>query len=149
MAELRNRLEHDLKDAMRAKDRTCLLTIRSLLAAITSREKEGSGPVSDEQEQAAIAREAKQRRDAIAQYEEAGRTDLAEKEAEELAVIENYLPKQLSDDEVREVIREIIEQTGATSKKDLGAVMGQAMGRLRGRADGNKVRQTAEVLLGD
>lgn len=144
---LKERLAHDLKDAMRAKDQTRLLTIRSLLTAITEREKEGGGPLSDDDLLAIVQKQAKQRRDAAEQYDDAGRDDLAQKERDELAVLGRYLPEQLSDDEIRRVVHEIVTRSGATSMKDMGRVMGEAMTELKGRADGNRVRQVVQDLL--
>lgn len=144
---LQERLAHDLKDAMRARDQVRLLAIRSLRAAILEREKEGTGPASDDDLLAIVQKQAKQRRDAIAQYEAAGRDDLARKERDELAVIGLYLPEQLSDDDIRRVVHEIVARSGATSMKDMGRVMGEAMLELRNRADGNRVRQVVQDLL--
>lgn len=144
---LKERLAHDLKDAMRAKDQTRLLAIRSLLSAITEREKEGGGPLSDDDLLAVVQKQAKQRRDAAEQYDAAGRDDLAQKERDELAVLGRYLPAQLSDDEIRRTVQEIVTRAGAVSKKDMGRVMGEAMSELKGRADGNRVRQVVQDLL--
>lgn len=144
---LKERLAHDLKDAMRAKDQSRLLAIRSLLTAITEREKEGGGPLSDDDLLAIVQKQAKQRRDAAEQYDDAGRDDLAQKERDELAVLGRYLPEQLSDDEIRRIVHEIVTRSGATSMKDMGRVMGEAMTELKGRADGNRVRQVVQDLL--
>ena len=144
---LKERLAHDLKDAMRAKDQTRLLTIRALLTAITEREKEGGGPLSDDDLLGVVQKQAKQRRDAAAQYDDAGRDDLAQKERDELAVLGQYLPAQLSDDDIRRTVQEIVTRSGATSMKDMGRVMGEAMSELKGRADGNRVRVVVQDLL--
>lgn len=144
---LQERLAHDLKDAMRARDQVRLLAIRSLRAAILEREKEGTGPASDDDLLAIVQKQAKQRRDAIEQYESAGRDDLAQRERDELAIIGLYLPEQLSDDDIRRVVHEIVTRSGATSMKDMGRVMGEAMTELRNRADGNRVRQVVQDLL--
>jgi uncharacterized protein YqeY len=90
---------------------------------------------------------AKQRRDAIAQYQNAGRSELAEQESQELAILEEYLPQQLSQAEVQAIVAEIIEQVGATSPKDMGKVMGPAMQRLKGQADGKKVQKIVKTSL--
>lgn len=144
---LKDRLEHDLKDAMRAQDRVRLAAIRSLLAAITTREKEAGKTLSVEELRAVVQKQAKQRRDSIEQYRQAGRMDLVQREVDELTLIERYLPRQLSDAEVRNVIQEIVTRTGASSRKDLGRVMSEAMHALRGQADGSRVRAAAESLL--
>ena len=148
---LKERLSEDLKDAMRAKDQVRLRTIRALRAALLEKEIElregGTATLSSEQETAVLQKQAKQRRDAMEQFEQAGRDDLRQKEAEELTVIDAYLPKQLSDEELRTVIQEVIAATGASSPKDIGRVMGAAMERVRGVAEGRRVQQMAAELL--
>lgn len=148
---LKERLDRDLKEAMRARDQARLRTIRSLRAALTEKEIDqrqgGEATLSEEQELAVAQKQAKQRRDAIEQYEQAGRDDLAAKEQEELDIIESYLPEQLSEAEIREELEGIIAETGAQSPQDMGRVMGAAMQRLRGRADGRQVQELARELL--
>lgn len=146
---IKERLAHDLKDALRAKDQLRLLTIRSVMAALTNREKETGAPVTDDDALAVLTKQAKQRRDAIAQFEAADRDDLAQRERDELVLIEQYLPAQLSDDDIRRVVQDIITRTGATTKKDLGRVMGEAMRELKGQADGNRVREATSGLLSE
>lgn len=147
------RLSSDLKDAMRRKDQVRMLTIRSIRAALTEREIEarssGHSEMSEDDVLAVLQKQAKQRRDSIEQFETAGREDLARKEREELAVIEAYLPKQMTDDELRAVVREVIEETEASSLRDMGKVMGQAVARTHGRADGKRVSEIARELLSD
>jgi uncharacterized protein YqeY len=145
--DLKERLARDLKDAMRAKDQTRLLAIRSIRSAIIEKEKEGTGPVTDDDLQAIVQKQAKQRRDALQQYEDAGRDDLAQRERDELQVIATYLPEQLSDEDVHRVVHEIVTRTGATSMKDMGRVMGEVMSELKGQADGNRVRVVVQNLL--
>ena len=148
---LKDQLSEDLKSAMRAKDEVRLRTIRSLRAALMEKEiedrKGGEGSLNEEQELAVLQKQAKQRRDSIEQFESAGREDLSAKEEEELAVIEEYLPRQLSDDEIRQAVQEVIDSTGASSRADMGKVMGASMQKLRGRAEGRKVQQIAQELL--
>ncbi len=144
---LLERLERDLKDAMRAKDKTRLLAIRSLRAGIIEKQKEGGGPLSDDDLVAVIQKQAKQRRDALAQYEEAGREDLAQVERDELTIIAEYLPAQLSDEDIHRTVQDIVTRSGATSMKDMGRVMGEAMSALKGQADGNRVRVVVQSLL--
>ena len=136
---------------MRAKDEVRLRTIRSLRAALMEKEieerKGGEGSLTEEQELSVLQKQAKQRRDSIDQYEEADREDLAAKEREELTVIEDYLPRQLSDEEIRQAVEEVIVSTGASSRADMGKVMGASMQKLRGRAEGRKVQQIAQELL--
>jgi uncharacterized protein YqeY len=145
---LKERLARDLKDAMRAREKVRLSAIRMVQAAITEKEKAGGGPLSDDDLVAVVAKQAKQRRDAIAQYREAGRDDLAEREAAELGFIEGYLPAQASDEDVHRVVHEIVQRTGATSMKDMGRVMGEAMSELRGVAEGSRVQAVVRELLG-
>lgn len=146
---MKDQIADDLKDAMRAGDDVRRRTLRSLRAALVNAEKEGSGAVSDQDQLKLLQKAAKQRRESIEQFEEAGREDLAEKEREELEVINEYLPEKLSDDELRDELESIIDEVGASSMADMGPVMGQAMNRLRGRADGNRVREMVQSLLSD
>ena len=148
---MKDRIADDLKDAMRARDKVRLRTLRALRTALMEKEIEKRGSeedaLSEEQELRVLQKQAKQRREAIEQYEKADRADLAEKEKEELEVIEEYLPRQLEDEEIREVIREVIDDTGASSMQDMGAVMGPVMQRLRGRADGQRVQKLVRSAL--
>lgn len=148
---IKDKLNDELKAAMRAKDAVRLRTIRALRAALLEKEIEersgGEATLTEEQEMAVIQKQAKQRRDAIAQYEEAGREDLAAKEREELEIIETYLPEQLDDDAIRTVLHEVIAATGAASMQDMGRVMGAAMQRLKGRANGRRINEIARSLL--
>lgn len=149
-----DRLTEDLKEAMRNKDKVRLRTLRSLRSAFQNKEidgREGGAETElSEQEQLAVVRkQAKQRKEAIEQYEEAGRDDLVQKEQEELEVLEEYMPAQLSDADLREALQEIIDEVGAESMADMGSVMGPAMEQLRGRADGGRVQSMVQSLLGD
>ncbi len=146
-----DQLPEDLKQAMKAKDRVRLRTIRSLRAALKEKEieerQDGEAHLSEEQVLAVVQKQAKQRRDAIVLYEQAGREDLVAKEREELEIIVAYLPKQLGDDEIRRVVQEIVTTTGASSMRDMGKVMGAAMQQLKGRADGRRINEIARALL--
>ena len=144
--DLKERLARDLKDAMRAKATVQLGTIRMLTAAITEREKR-EGPLSGAQQIEVAAKQAKQRRDAARQFAEADRDDLAQRELDELAVLEAYLPAQLSDAELSEVIHQVIAETGASGMQDMGKVMGAAMGRLKGRAEGGRISAVVKQHL--
>ncbi len=151
MASLDETLNTHLKDAMRARDEVRLRTIRSLRAALKEREiaerQGGSAELSEDQALAVLQKQAKQRQDSIDQFVSAGREDLASKEREELEIIRSYLPAEMGDDEIREVIRRLIEESGAAGPGDIGRVMGPAMQQLRGRADGRRVQQIARELL--
>ncbi|MEM1041968.1 MAG: GatB/YqeY domain-containing protein [Bacteroidota bacterium] len=142
-----DRLDHDLKDAMRAKDKTRLLALRAIRSAVIEKQKDGSGSLTDDDLVAIVQKQAKQRRDAMQQYEDAGRDDLAQRERDELTIIAEYLPAQLTDEDIQRVVHEIVARTGATTMKDMGRVMGEAMSALKGKADGNRVRVAVQELL--
>jgi hypothetical protein len=148
---LKDRISEDIKTAMKAKDKVRLETVRSIKKVIIEEEStargKGQDELTEEEELAILTRLAKQRRDSISQYQEANREDLAEKEAAELAIIEEYLPAQLSDAEVEAIIDELIAKTGAASARDMGKVMGPAMKELKGRADGAKVQAIVKQKL--
>lgn len=148
---LKDRISEDIKTAMKAKDKIRLETVRSVKKVILEKESEirakGQEQLSEAEELAVLTQLAKQRRDSIEQFTNAGRDDLAEKEAQELAILEEYLPAQLSDDEVAAVVDEIIAQVGASSPRDMGKVMGPAMQRLKGQADGGKVQALVKEKL--
>jgi len=150
---LKETLQEDLKAAMRARDDVRLRTVRALRAAIMEKEiserKDGVAELTAEQELGVVQKQAKQRRDSIEQFESAGRKDLADREREELVLIETYLPKQLGDDEIRSVVQELVEQSGATSMRDIGKVMGPAMQQLKGRADGRRVQEAVKAILSE
>lgn len=148
---LKDRITEDIKNAMKAKDKVRLETVRSIKKVILEEEVNaraaGKDSLTEAQEMDILSRVAKQRRDSIEQYTQAGRQELADGEAAELAVIEEYLPKQLSDEEVAQVIDEIIGRVGASSAKDMGKVMGPAMQQLKGKADGKKVQEMVKARL--
>jgi len=149
---LLNRMTDDLKAAMKAKDRVRLRTLRSLRAALKNKEIEQrqggeAASLSEEDQLAIVRKEVKQRKESIEQYESAGRDDLAGKEKEELEVLTEYLPEPLSDEELRDTLEAIIDETGASSMADMGPVMGRAMAELRGRVDGSRVQQMVKALL--
>ncbi|PQJ33503.1 glutamyl-tRNA amidotransferase [Salinibacter sp. 10B] len=150
---LLDRLNEDLKAAMRNKDKVRLRTLRSLRAALKNKEidqrQDGAETLLGEQDQLAVLRkQVNQRKDSIEQYEEAGRDDLVTKEQEELAVLEEYMPDQLSDEALEEKLQSIIDDVGAESMADMGAVMGRAMDALRGKVDGGRVQRMVKQLLG-
>lgn len=148
---LKDRISEDIKMAMKAKDKLRLETVRSIKKFIIEKEvslrPQGQESLTETQEIEVLAQQAKQRRDSIEQYRQAGRDDLADQERSELAIIEEYLPRQLSDAEVGAVIEEVIAKTGATSAKDMGKVMGPVMQQLKGRADGQKIQAIVKEKL--
>ncbi len=151
---LLERITDDLKQAMRDKDKVRLRTLRSLRAALQNEEigqrTEGTETTLTEQDQLAVLRkQINQRKDSIEQYEDAGREDLAQKEQDELEVLDTYMPDAVSDEELEAKLRAIIDEVGAESMADMGAVMGRAMDALRGRVDGNRVRKQVQALLSE
>ena len=148
---LKERIDQDLKEAMKSGDKNRLNTIRSIRAALLEKEVSirvgGKAELSDEQELEVVMNLAKKRKDSIQQYQDADRKDLAEIEQAELAVITTYLPAQLPDEEIEAAVRDIITQVGATSMKDMGKVMGAAMKKLKGKADGGKVQEMVKSAL--
>lgn len=148
---LKDKISEDIKTAMKAKDKIRLATVRSIKKVILEQESEirgkGRDALTEEEETNILIQQAKQRRDSIEQYTQAGREDLAEQESQELRVIETYLPQQLSDEAVGTVIDEIIAAAGAIGPKDMGKVMGPAMQKLKGQADGKKVQELVKAKL--
>ncbi len=148
---LKERIDQELKEALKSGDKNRLNAIRSIRAALLEKEVSirvgGKGVLSEEQELEVLMSLAKKRRDAIEQFTAGNRQDLAETEAIELRVIEEYLPAPVSDEEVESVIREIVARTGATSMKEMGRVMGEAMKALKGKADGSKVQNLVKSIL--
>jgi uncharacterized protein YqeY len=140
-------LTADMKAAMKARDKERLQTIRMLISGVKNvLIDKPSFSESDEVDY--LSTEAKKRRQSIEAYEQAGREDLAEVERAELLVIEQYLPQQLGEDEVRTIVAEAIASTGASGASDLGKVMGAIMPQIKGRFDGAKVRPIVQDLLG-
>ena len=132
---LKQQLTDDMKAAMKGGDKPRLAVIRLINAAIKQREVDERIELSDEQVLAVLDKMVKQRRDSVAQYEQAGRTELAEQEQYEIGVIQEYLPAALSEEEILALVDEAIAATGASSMKDMGKVMGGLKPKLQGRAD--------------
>ncbi|MBW4472839.1 MAG: GatB/YqeY domain-containing protein [Stenomitos rutilans HA7619-LM2] len=149
---LKDRVSEEIKTAMKAKDKIRLETVRSIKKLILEKESSvrasGQEELTEAQEIELLVQLAKQRRDSITQYQQANRSDLADQEAQELAILEEYLPRQLSDEEIGAAIDQIMAQVGATSAKDMGKVMGSAMQQLKGKADGKKVQDLVKAKLG-
>ncbi|TCS74013.1 hypothetical protein EDC61_101237 [Sulfuritortus calidifontis] len=144
---LKERINEDMKAAMRAKQAERLSTVRLLLAAIKQKEIDERIALDDAGVTAVIDKMIKQRRDSIAQYDGAGRTDLADKERAELAVLSAYLPRALSADEIAALIREAVAETGAAGPKDMGKVMAWLKPKLAGRADMQAVSAQVKAAL--
>lgn len=147
---LKEQIDEAIKLAMKARDKVRLETVRGIKKMLLEKEVDarGRGTVLGEAEELEVLVQlAKQRRDSIAQYRQAGREDLAELEALELAILEEYLPTQLSEAEVRGAILGIIGELGAGGPKDMGKVMGVAMKQLKGQVDGTVVQAIVKELL--
>ncbi len=139
MSDLKERIFDDMKSAMRAKEKDRLTTIRAILAAIKQQEVDSQKDLNDADVLAILDKLAKQRRESISQFSDAGRDDLVKQEEMELGFIKAYLPEQLSDDEITALINEAIESTGASSMKEMGKVMGYIKPKAQGRVDMGKV----------
>ena len=144
---LKARIQEDMKAAMRGGDKARLAAIRLIMAAIKQREVDERIELDDAQVTAVLDKMVKQRRESIEQYEKAGRTDLVDKEKAELEVIQTYLPEPLGEDEINALIDGAIAETGASSIKDMGKVMGLLKPKLAGRADMGKVSGQVKARL--
>ncbi|MCB9532840.1 MAG: GatB/YqeY domain-containing protein [Myxococcales bacterium] len=142
------KLTEDMKAALKARDSGRLQTVRMLLSEAQLKSKELKRDLTDAEEIAYLASAAKRRRESIDAYVGAGREDLAQQEREELVVIETYLPKPLTDEEVDTLIRDAIAATGATGPSDMGRIMGAISGALKGRYDGAAARTRVVAALG-
>lgn len=149
---IQDKIISDIKEAMKAKEQDKLRVLRSLKAKLMEKEiserKGGEAKLSDDQAVEVLMKAAKQRKESIEQFEDGGRNDLAENEKKELKIIEAYLPEMMSEEEVREVVKEKIEQLGASGMQDMGKVMGPLMGQLKGKADGSVVSKVVKEELG-
>ena len=148
MITLKERLDQAFKEALKGQQQTVLSTLRMLKTAIRHKEVELKHPLSEAEILAVINSQAKQRRDAVAEYQKAGRQDLASKEEEELSVLLSFLPAQLTPEELDAEVARIIAQVGASTPKDMGKVMKTAMAELAGRADGKVVQEIVRRRLG-
>ncbi len=146
---LQEKIDQDIKSAMLAKDNARLRGLRAIKAAIllAKTEKGPAEALTEDTEVKVLQKLAKQRRESAEIYQQQNRDDLYQIEMEELAVIESYLPKQLGREEIEGIVRQIINETGASSPKDMGKVMGQANQRLAGKADGKTISEIAKALL--
>lgn len=149
---IQNKIISDIKEAMKAKEQDKLRVLRSLKAKLMEKEiserKGGEAKLSDDQAVEVLMKAAKQRKESIEQFEEGGREDLADNEKMELKIIEAYLPEMMSEDEVRDVVKQKIDQLGASGLQDMGKVMGPLMGQLKGKADGSLVSKVVKEELG-
>ncbi|OTN90252.1 glutamyl-tRNA(Gln) amidotransferase subunit E [Enterococcus sp. 7E2_DIV0204] len=140
-------LNDDIKTAMKSKDKDTLSVLRMLKAAIQNEQIKAGRDLDGEEELTVLSREMKQRRDSLSEFEKAGRDDLADKVKIEITIVEKYMPKQLSEEEIRQIVQTAVDQTGATSPKEFGKVMGAVMPKVKGKADGNQVNAIVKELL--
>lgn len=163
--DLREQINKELNEAFKGKEELKVSVLRMLTAALLNKEKEkrykisreNSGmeekelaeksALSNEEVVDAISSEVKKRKESAQEYEKAGRTELAEKEKKETEILQKYLPEQLSEEEVKKLVQEAIEQTGAKDQKDIGKVMGALMSKVKGKADGSLVSKIVKELL--
>lgn len=149
---LRDDINNALKEAMKARDERRVSTLRMMNAAIKDRDIEargnGKGPLSDEELLALFQKLVKQRQDSVELYQKGGRADLVAQEQEEIAIISSYLPRQMSEDEIKEAIAAAIKETGAASVKDMGKVIGALRGKYAGRMDFGKASGLVKGMLG-
>lgn len=145
---LLNRLNDDMKQAMRNKEKEKLTVIRMIKASMQNEAiKLGVDNLSSDEELTVLARELKQRKDSLLEFEKAGRDDLADKLKNEIVVLDAYMPEQLTEEELVEVVKETISSVGASSKADIGKVMGVLMPKVKGKADGALVNKVVRDLL--
>lgn len=145
---LKDKINNDLKEAMKSGDKIRLATIRSLRALILDFEKSGVGREQTEEEEIALLTSAaKKRKESIEQFRNAGREELAEKEEAELKIINEYLPKQLSDEELLEQISSLAQEIGAKEKSDFPKLMPLAAKTFKGKADGRKIKEIVDKIL--
>ncbi len=145
--KLKERIQADLLEATRRQDVVTRETLRMLRSAIRYAEVERGHQLDEAEIYEVIARQIRQRRESIAEFEKGGREDLVAKERSELEVLERYLPAQLTREEIVELARQVIEEVGASGPRDIGKVMGRLMPRVRGRADGRLVNAVVQELL--
>jgi uncharacterized protein YqeY len=141
------RIEGDLKAAMRARDRERTETLRLTLASLRSAEKEVQRPLKDDEELHVLQRERKRRQEAAEAFRGGGREEQAAKEERELAIIQEFMPEPIGEEELEHIIDDAIAETGATSLRDLGRVMADVMPQVAGRADGSAVSQLVREKL--
>ncbi len=142
-----SKIEGDLKEAMKARNELKLSTLRMLKSAIKNKEIDKKQPLSDNEILDILQKQVKQRRDSIAEFQKAGRQELVDKETAEIVILELYLPKQLSEPELKAIVQKAIQTTGAKSKADMGKLMKEIMPQVTGRADGKQVNQIVSSLL--
>jgi uncharacterized protein len=145
---LLNRLNDDMKQAMKNKEKDKLSVLRMLKAALQNEAiKLGKSELSEDEELTVLSRELKQRKDSLQEFESAGRADLVEKTKAEIEIVQLYMPKPLTEEELLEIIKQTIAEVGASSKADMGKVMGAIMPKVKGKADGSLVNRLVQQQL--
>lgn len=144
---LRDILQTDMKQAMKDRDKLRLAVLRMAWAAIRNKEIDEKTELKDDQVLAVLSKEVKQREDTISEIQDANRPDLVEKNQQEIDVLKHYLPQQLSDEELKQVVEDAIAKSGAKSMKDMGKVMGMVIAQTRGKAEGKRVSTMVKSLL--
>ena len=144
---LRDQIPEDLKSALREKKSLELTVLRMLQASIKNKEIDNKGELNDEQVVQVVSSEIKKRRDAAEEFIKVNREDAAETEKQEIEILMKYMPEQLSEDEIRSKVHELIEATGAEGIKDLGMAMKPVMAELKGKADGKLINQIVREVL--
>lgn len=145
---LKDRLTDDLKEAMKNKEQVRKSVVTLIRAGIKQCEVDNRQELTDEDIISLISKQLKQRKDALVDFEKANRTDLIEQTNQEIAILENYLPEQLDDVELKEIITKVVEEVGATSMKDMGKVMAKTISLVQGRADGKRINAMVKQILG-
>jgi len=147
VSNLLNQLNDDMKNALKSGDKARLNVLRTTLAQLKDERIRQQRELNDDDVLTVLGRGVKSRKDSVESYKKGGREDLAEKEAFEISVLQSYLPEQMTDEAIRKEVATIIAETGAESIKDMGKVMGQAMARMKGKADGKKVQAIVRQML--
>jgi len=141
------KLSDDYKEALKAGDKSRVSILRMIKAAVKNKEIEKGSSLSDDEVYAVLRSFVKRAGESIEQFSKAGRSDLAEKEKEELSIMQGYLPRQLGEDEIRKLVKEVISETGASGTKDMGKVMKAVMAKAKGQADGKLVNTIVKETL--
>jgi|SRR6056297_1315153 len=147
MSELKKKLMDDMKKAMKAKDKARLSVIRMTRSEIKNKEIETGEELDDQGVTAVIAKQVKQIKDSLADFEKSGKEDVMDKLYQEIEILQEYLPEQMSEEEVDQLIDQIIEETGAENISDMGQVMGAIMPKIKGKADGSEVSAKVKEKL--
>jgi uncharacterized protein YqeY len=145
---LRDKLEDDIRESMRSRDQARLDALRFLKAAVQAAEKSDGKALDDPRMADVVSKQTNDRRESIRMFQQGGRTELAAKESAELKILEEYLPPQLSQDELEKLIRDLVSEVGATSIRDKGKLMGRLMPQVKGKADGTAVNDLVTQILG-